>query len=390
MITDIENCYGCKACEQVCPVKCISMKTDGEGFLYPETDESLCTGCNMCNRVCPMTKDLFSEEPQSFFCFINKEKNEIKKSSSGGAFSALSRGFCDTAKLKVFGAKWDKDLSVCHEYAESLNGINVFRKSKYIQSDTRNTFSIAREFLDKGETVVYSGTPCQIAGLKGFLGKDYDKLLTIDVICHGVPSQYVFDKYVKSIEEENKSKVESFSFRNRRSVFGVRDSLCVKIKLSDGREIKRFSFKDTYMRGYFARLYYRKCCYGCKFARRQRVSDITIGDFWGIDRLDKKLNPHNGVSLIIASSEKGRKLIEKLSAAHRVKRVSEEDAVRLNKNLSRPSDYNLNRSIFFERLANTGFNTAVNGFIPRISKVKYIVSNVLPENIKRILKAGEE
>ena len=258
-------------------MKCISMKTDGEGFLYPDTDESLCTGCNICNSVCPMTNDLFSEEPRSFFCFINKDKDVIEKSSSGGAFSALSRGFSDSAKYKVFGAKWDKDLSVCHGYAESLNDINVFRKSKYIQSDTRGTYSVVRDCLDKGETVVYSGTPCQIAGLKGFLGKYYDRLLTIDVICHGVPSQYVFDKYVKSIEKEYKSKVESYSFRNRRSVFGVRDSLCIKIKLSDGREITRFSFKDTYMRGYFARLFYRKCCYGCKFARRQRVSDITIG-----------------------------------------------------------------------------------------------------------------
>ena len=197
-ITDKSQCCGCTACASVCPKMCIAMKEDEEGFLYPEADASLCIGCGLCEKVCPVLHQGDARKPLAVYAAKNRDENVRMASSSGGIFSLLAERVIDDGGV-VFGARFDDNWEVIHDFAETKEKLVAFRGSKYVQSCMESCFVQAKRFLDGGRKVLFTGTSCQIAGLKNYLRKDYENLLAVDVVCHGVPSPEAWRKYVKEI-----------------------------------------------------------------------------------------------------------------------------------------------------------------------------------------------
>jgi Pyruvate/2-oxoacid:ferredoxin oxidoreductase delta subunit len=322
------SCAGCSACKHICPQKCIEMIFDDEGFLYPLKDTDKCTDCNLCVDVCFLKKERQSTEDYEIYGVKNKNEQIRFESSSGGMFSAIAEYIINAGGV-VFGAAYDESLTVTHSYAEDIEGLSRFRKSKYVQSDTKDTYVQAKEFLLDGRKVLYTGCPCQIAGLKSFLGKEFENLICVDLICRGVSSPLVFKSCLEAVEEEMNSKITSLSMREK-----IIDNIVlkpttpnstIKFILSDKRELYQFTGlnkdQNAYLAGFVKDLYNRPSCDECKAKNFTSGSDIQLGDFWGINKVnpnfcdkteDGKIIPF-GVSEVILTSNKGKKLFSDIS-----------------------------------------------------------------------------
>lgn len=390
------KCCGCSACEQICPKKCIKMVEDEEGYLYPEIDKEKCIECGLCKKVCPMlnSEKVKQCNENKFYKFISKNKKIIEQSSSGGAFSEITQAIIENNKDKtyrIYGCVFDENLTAKHIEVDDINDISVFRKSKYLQSNICNIYTKVYQNLKDGLVVIFTGTPCQIAGLKLFLNikKDVniENLYTIDIICHGVPSQKVFNEYIKSIEKKHNSKVKKFSFREKNKIGNIIDSLGIKVEFENGTVLNEYSFNNIYMLGFFNGIYYRPCCEQCPFSSIDRCSDITIGDFWGINYIDKKLNAHNGISLCIVNSNNGEKIIKNLSEEMNITQENSDIAIKNNGNLYKPSKFSKYRNDFFKKLKEAdNFEKSIKKYVRRKSKLEFIISNNLNEDFKNKIK----
>jgi coenzyme F420-reducing hydrogenase beta subunit len=296
---------------QLCPKHCIKLNEHEDGFRYAEIDEAMCITCNQCRLFCPALNFFKGNKPMKAIAFqasSNKRKVQ-KESSSGGAFYILASKILDEGGV-VFGCAWCETFKVKHIAVTTKEKLCQLQKSKYVQSDTGYTFVEAKEYLECGKSVLYSGTPCQIMGLKTFLKNEYKNLFTVDFVCHGVPSQQLFDDYLQFRAAHQKDKLLEFDFR-------VTDS---HHPLYNGRELWSRNKKqyhkpliwqnDSY---YFAFMYGITCrdsCYQCRYACRNRVSDITLGDFWGIEKYDPLYEHSYGVSLVLFNTEKGMNLFK--------------------------------------------------------------------------------
>lgn len=314
-IRDKERCCGCGACAQACPVQCISMRHDEEGFPYPAVDTARCTGCGLCERICPYNRPLTPRRPQRIAAFTNPDETVRMSSSSGGLFTALAEGVLARSG-RVFGATFDSDWSVCHTSVAERGELVRLRGSKYVQSDTRRTFAEARSLLKEGREVLYTGTPCQIAGLRSFLGREYDNLLLVDFTCHGVPSPGLWQKYLRERldalfpgERRGPEAIDRISFRDKRHGWR-RYSLTL---CADGREASATRYEDAWLRGFLADLYLRPSCHSCAFRRFTGGSDLTISDFWNIPKYLPETDEHrrSGVSLAYVHTGKGSAAIER-------------------------------------------------------------------------------
>lgn len=329
-IVDKKDCVGCAACVQRCPKQCISMSEDEQGFIYPKVDTDLCIHCNLCEKVCPVIHPYEARKPLQTFAAGNLEEGVRKASSSGGVFFALSGEIIDEGGV-VFGAKFDENMEVVHDYADTLAGIRSFQGSKYVQSRIGDTFLRAEEFLKAGRRVMFTGTPCQIAGLKHFLNKDYGRqLLTVDIVCHGVPSPLVWRDYLRYIvrpedacDDENsgsefslsasgKPKISRISFRDKRlgwEKYGF--SVYTSEKGTGEKELLFEPFvKNLFMQGFLKDLYLRPSCYACPAKCVKSHSDITLGDFWGIESCQPKDYDEAGVSLVLANTPEGERILD--------------------------------------------------------------------------------
>lgn len=230
-IEDKKECCGCSACVQRCPKQCIVMKEDEEGFLYPVVDKEVCIDCGLCEQVCPVLRQREEREPLEVYAAFNKNEEVRMQSSSGGIFTALAEPIIKEGGV-VFGARFNEDWEVVHDYVETVEGLSAFRGSKYVQSRIGCTFSQAEQFLKQGRKVLFSGTPCQIAGLKLFLRKEYENLLSVDFICHGVPSPGVWRQYLNEfiVYQGNKKKISFFPSK--------------PIILNSIRDISRIEFRN--------------------------------------------------------------------------------------------------------------------------------------------------
>lgn len=305
MRTVLENtdlCYGCGACFNKCPKNAIVMKPNEVGFLYPEIDESLCINCKLCQKVCPaISPDYSNEETPTAYAFAMSE-DVLYNSSSGGAFTALAEEMFRRGGA-VAGVTYAEKFRVHHEIIESGDELDRMRRSKYVQSNTEYTYKETEELLAAGKAVLYTGTPCQIAGLKKYLGKDYDNLITIDLICHGVPSQKNFNEYLKS----------SFDYENIKDVsFRIRDGWgsCFEVTMKDGTVIKKNKATCEYMKGFLRDVALRKSCYSCQYCRLSRQGDITIGDLWAAPKMELSFPYQKGISVVLVNNEKGREFWE--------------------------------------------------------------------------------
>lgn len=352
-IENKKDCTGCYACANICPKNCISMDRDIEGFRYPIINKSKCIECNLCEKVCPLIHERkIDNNPIAFACY-NKDELIRKKSSSGGIFSLLAQVVIENNGV-VFGAKFDENFNVIHDYASNIDEVAVFRGAKYVQSTIGNTYKDAKEFLDNGKMVLYSGTPCQISGLKRYLRKDYDNLFCVDLICHGVPSHKAWSKYKNYLS--NGKQIESISFRDKK--YGWK-SYSVKFKFKDGSEKLIKGSEDKYIRGFIGDIYLRPSCHDCKFKTLNRESDITLADFWGINNVLEEMDDDKGTSLIFVNSEKGQRLLENISDSIIKKDVDINEAVKYNLSAIKSSYCNPRREYFFRKIDKLNFDKLV-------------------------------
>lgn len=332
---DYEHCTGCGACVQHCPKQCISWKAGEFGFRYPIIDEKTCIDCHLCEKVCPIDKELKKPEDQKVYAVVNSDKETLLHSTSGGAFSAIAESILSDGGV-VYGCSMEDGFQVRHIRVSTSENLQKLRGSKYVQSNTGTTFKHAEEDLKAGLKVLYSGTPCQIAGLQNFLGKEYHNLLTVDIVCHGVGSQAYFDKFMDDLRRRY-GNIQEVRFRDKKYVGWSCGGVVVSLSSNKEKTEHPFYNHENYYYSYFlSGDIYRKSCYSCKYANSQRQGDITLGDFWGVEALKLPIDSYNGCSLMIVNTEKGRTAVQTLINVRKVEATVEE-AVRHNDQLNHPS-----------------------------------------------------
>lgn len=302
-ITDNKDCCGCHACASVCARHSITMHEDNEGFLYPVVDASTCTDCGLCERVCPVINQDEPRKPLKVYAAKNRNEEIRRQSSSGGIFTPLAEAVIREGGV-IFGAKFDKDWNVVHAWTDTIEGIADFRGSKYVQSTIGDAYREAREFLKQGRKVLFSGTPCQIAGLRKFLRKEYENLLTVEVVCHGVPSPLVWREYLK--ETSKGQIIQRINFRDKNISW---KNYRVLVQGNDNIVYQPF-YENIYMKGFLRNIYLRPSCYACPAKSGKSSADITLGDFWGIENYLQKFDDDKGVSACIAHTDKGIALLD--------------------------------------------------------------------------------
>lgn len=305
-IVDKKKCCGCSACEQACPRQCILMQEDCEGFIYPRVDLVSCVECGVCERVCPVINQSPSRSPLVVYAAKNSNDEIRLKSSSGGIFTTLAEKTIAKGGV-VFGAKFNEEWGVVHDYTEHLEGLSAFRGSKYVQSVIGEAYKQAENFLKKGRSVLFSGTPCQIAGLKRYLRREYENLVTIDIVCHGVPSPLVWREYLKSVVSQGEN-IQYVNMRDKRNGWS---SYCINIK-TEQRSMCTLASKNLYIEGFLKDIYLRPSCYACPSKGGSSSSDITLGDYWGVAKYHHDFADEIGVGLLLAWSESGDGILSRM------------------------------------------------------------------------------
>jgi coenzyme F420-reducing hydrogenase beta subunit len=287
----------------------------------------------------------------------------------------------------VFGVEFNSELKVVHSYTNSIEKAFVYRKSKYVQSEIGQSYRHAKGFLQDGKKVLFTGTPCQISGLKAYLGEEYENLLCVDLVCRGVPNQFLFNMYLNELTHENGSKIGALEFRYRVKRGTEYDARNICFTLSSGRKVIKSRKKSSYLRGFYSTLYFRPSCYSCPYANPNRVSDITIADFWKVKELYPDLDPHQGVSLIYVNSNRGREIISTLNQQMDIRPVELEFAIRYGGQFREPTKYNKYREKFFKLIKEgVSLKSAVKHCTPKVSILKVIVSKLLGQKRKEKLK----
>lgn len=334
LTVDYEKCTGCGACVQCCPKRCISWTQREFGFRYPQIDKDACVNCGLCEKVCPIDKALEVSDEQKAYAAVHKDDEVLAKSTSGGAFTAIADAIFAQGGI-VYGAAMRDGMQVKHIRTSGKDDFEGLRSSKYLQSDTGTTYQMVEQDLKQGKTVLYSGTPCQIDGLKNFLRKDYENLYTADIVCHGVGSQAYFDKYM-DYARERYGKIKALRFRSKEyagwscgGVVVVDSSDCLK-------KIPYRDFDNYYYSYFLSGDIYRKSCYSCKYANTNRVGDFTLGDYWGVEALNLPLQTENGCSLLLVNNQHAMQLLDEIESLDRVE-TTVEQAAHCNKQLNAPS-----------------------------------------------------
>lgn len=352
-----KKCTGCFACYSVCPRKCIEMVADVEGFLYPEVDDTRCVHCGMCKQVCVAQCRTMEKQKSSIYAAANKNEFERNAGSSGGIFSILAKYILGIGGV-VFGAAYI-DGTVKHVCISKIDDLNILYGSKYVQSYIGNAYQIAKSLLESGKTVLFTGTPCQIDGLRNYLRKDYQNLFTQDLICHGVPSQKVFDVYLDYKVHEiglPSQSVSKVSFRDK--TFGWK-RFSIKFEDESDTVYLNTSGKDEFFQAFLNDISLRESCYRCPSRSVHRNSDITLADFWGGERFIPELADDGGISLVFIHSEKGAHLFEKIKAEAYCYSVDVKSALALNPAAYRSPVKPWKRRYFFRNLDKDKFSDLV-------------------------------
>lgn len=312
-ILEKKYCTGCSACLNVCPFGAIEMKTDEDGFSFPEINEK-CTHCGLCAKICPALAEKIhlQNEPKCFAVWA--DDNHRPKGSSGGVFACLAEHIVDQGGI-VYGAAFEKGCrKLKHIGIEKKEDLPRIYKSKYVQSEIGTVFAEIKQHLDSKRQVLFSGTPCQVEGLRAYLKKDYDNLIAVDILCHGVPSPMAFNKFLDEVS--NGKEIVSVDFRDKKYGWGKH----INIKFSDGSEFDE-PYNGPYLRMFSNGTSLRDCCFNCKYAQSGRVGDITLGDFWGVAELNKNWNDNKGTSLVLCNSKKGLNVFKRIE--NQIEKISE-------------------------------------------------------------------
>lgn len=343
-----DKCCGCKACEKVCSHRAIQMEVDKLGFAYPKIDLDKCVDCGLCNKVCPFENvDLKQNEAQKAYAVRHKDLSEIAKSRSGAAFIALSNRILEQERV-VYGAGFSGHFKVTHKRAENKIQRDEFRGSKYAQSDLNDVFPQIKNDLKDSKTVLFSGTPCQVAALQHFIPEKLKpNLFCIDIVCHGVASPQVWDDFIFYIEKKEKKTIVGANFRDK-NIFGWSGLHRESFKMMNGKT-------RTYPFTYYQPFLLRECCHYCSYASIHRPSDITIGDFWGWQKVVSDMTSDDtGVSLVLCNTSKGHELFE--ASSEELNRVQVPLESCLQPNLLRPTQEDDNRKLFEKEYEKRGFD----------------------------------
>lgn len=304
-----EKCTGCRACEQICKKNAISMVLDHEGFYVPAINFNVCVNCGLCAKICPQNNLVKKNYPLKTIGLKLKDRNEINKCASGGVFTGLAQTILNEKGI-VVGVGYDEGFNAKHYVLDNIKDLAIIQSSKYVQADTNSVYSEIKNKLEIGKKVLFSGTGCQVAGLKQYLRKDYDNLITVDLICHGVTSPLMFQRYIRWEEKKIRGTLKSFNFRSKNHGWGL---IYTFTFISKGRLHTKSDvcYNNVYYKHFLAGDAYRECCYDCRYCTPERCSDITIGDFWGIDKVHPKFYSSKGVSCTLVNTQKGQDLLSR-------------------------------------------------------------------------------
>lgn len=380
-INNRKNCSGCGACASSCPIHCIEMSEDAEGFIYPKVDAARCVDCRVCEKVCPIINPTVNDKgmPDTYYA-VNKNDKIRMRSSSGGVFSALAEHILANGGT-VFGAVFKEDFSgVCHTRADNVEKLSKMRGSKYIQSSIGNSYLDAKTMLDSGKTVLFTGTPCQVAGLKAYLGKEYENLFTQDFICHGVPSPKVWRNYADLQRKKAHGQISGVAFRNKTTGW---KNYSLSIDFNNKRHRTSNLHKDLFMRGFLSNLYLRPSCYNCSFRGENRMSDISLADFWGLSAVLPEKDDDKGASLVLVNSSKGDELIKAIGEKLDIKEVDAYSSLIHNSAYSFNPSIPKNREYFMKNVSEKTFKRLIIGntpvpvwkiIRPKIKKIVYVAA----------------
>lgn len=385
-IKNKQDCCGCSACAQRCPKQCITMAENEEGFFYPQVDTSKCVDCHLCEKVCPVINQGEARTPLEVYAAKNSDDDVRFKSSSGGIFTLLAEQTIKDGGV-VFGACWDKEWNVKHDCVDNISDLQIFRSSKYLQSVIGDSYLKTEQFLKTGRKVMFTGTPCQIAGLKHFLRKEYNNLLAVEMICHSVPSPGVWQQYLTTrlhTLKWEKSDIRNISFRDKNTGWKTYSFVIVN---KNGNILTELSSKNAFMRGFLADLYTRPSCHACPAKQLRSGSDITLGDFWGIESLMPEIDDDKGVSAIIVNSDKGKQVLHNIDIE--LYEVQYDKLTTRNPALVKSFPITPKRTEFFKENGFT-FEEKVKRLAKKTFSMKtlayHIVRKVIPNAIVKILR----
>lgn len=347
-----DNCSGCFACVSVCPRQAIEKQTDLLGRPMPKVNEKQCINCGLCKKVCPVVSGIEFRKPKACYAAWNKSDTDRSTCASGGIATGFGRTVIEQEGV-VFGTSFreGENLVLDFEMADTMEGLEKFKTSKYVQADTANSYVKAKEQLEAGKRVLYVGTPCQIAGLQGFLRKDYENLITVDIICHGVPPITYLREYKNSVCKGKGA--EKATFRGK-------DDFAMCFYSQEGKTFyRKDAYQDYYFRAFLESLTYRENCYTCPYAQEKRISDFTIGDFWELDKATLQVEYTGKVSVILVNTEKAERFLLECQDKFYLEQRPVEEAVKGNTQLREPSTPHKDRDIFLQNYRVGEFDKAI-------------------------------
>lgn len=388
-----ELCTGCQLCKVICPKSAIVYKEDLKGFIYPSIDEELCINCGRCRKLCPINVEFGKNNPKQVLAAFVKDKRIKNNSTSGGIFYALASHIIKENGV-VFGAAFDS-VEVVHTYSTNLEELKKLQGSKYVQSKINDSYKLVKEFLGTGKKVLFSGTPCQIAAIKSFLGKkDYPNLYLVDLVCHGVPNARVFNNYLKEIEQGKTNRViKEVIFRKKTPDCYTSSMLYIFNK----GMAKKISFAtDPYSSLFVSNFLIRESCFHCKYSNTSRNSDITLADFWGYKPETFKFRHYmKGINMVMVNTDKGKFLISEIDNNIIKEERTINEAIRGNRNLTAPQEKPNSYEQFWEDyLNNHSLNKLVKKYLPDLKPyphpikryIKSYLKTCLPKPIINIIK----
>ena len=370
------DCTGCLACADACNHAAIGVIKEGE-LLYPSIDKSKCVDCGMCKKVCPILRSEKENKKEiiTYACYNKNLKDRIN-SSSGGIFVLLAKQIIKKNGV-VFGATFDNEFNVKHSYIETEKDLEKFMGSKYTQSVIGDSYKKVKEFLEKNRFVLFTGTPCQIEGLKSFLQKDYDKLYTQDIICHGVPSPKLWKKYLLFQKNKYNEQINSISFRNKDNGW---EKFQMKIQF-DTKIYSQNHSNDIYMKAFLGNICLRDSCYNCSFKKKYRESDITLGDYWGVNNIHPDLNDDKGISVMIVNTPKGNELFEQIKEDIEYVETNVDEAIKYNSAMIKSVVHHKYEKEFMNNIDNMSVELLIKKYMPKPTILKRIV-----RKIKKMIK----
>ncbi len=401
------HCCGCSACSLACPVKAITMTADIEGFLYPKINKDICINCNICiKKCCFKASDTYNQKPQSseplnsdtknfkikamqipgsedkcsqIKCYAVKHKNDAirRVSSSGGFFPALAR-YVIQNKGFVVGAAFDKNNTVCHRIINSVDEISLLQGSKYVASRIDNIYTDVKHLLEENKLILFTGTPCQNAGLLNYLDKRYENLITTDLVCHGTPSPKLFFDYLRFIENKYRDEIKSVIFRDKIKGWHIENMTIFMNKNKYSRSWQRDPYYLLFLKNYSL----RPSCYKCCFAKHERISDITMADFWGIEKIKPQFDDNKGTSFIIVNTPKGIELFNNFKDEFLYENVSI-DACK-QPMLNHPSIMPKSRNTFFNDYINKGIKFSFKKYADYtlLGEIKHQIKKIIMKILK--------